>query len=66
MLEIIFEIPQVSILGPILFNIVLIDLFIIIEDADIVSYGDDNTPYLSADDNTPYVSADNIDGFIKS
>ena len=35
----------------------LINLFFIIEDTDIASY---------ADDNTPYVIADNIDGVIKS
>ena len=57
MLEIIFGIPQGSILGPLLFNIFLIDLSLIIEDTGIASY---------ADDNTPYVSADYIDGVIKS
>ena len=58
LLEIIFGIPfQGSILGPLLFNIFLIDLFFIIEDTHIASY---------ADDNTPYVIADNIDGVIQS
>ena len=47
-------VPQGSIL---LFNNFLIDLFFIIEDTDIASY---------ANDNTPYVIADNIDLIIKS
>ena len=57
LLEIVFGGPQGSILVSLLFNIVLIALFFIIEDTDIARY---------ADDNTPYVSADNIDEVIKS
>ena len=57
LLEIIFGVPQGSILGPLLFNISLTDLFFTIEETGLASY---------ADDNTPYVSADNTDGIIKS
>ena len=37
--------PQRSILGPLLFNILLCDLFLIMENIDIASHADDNTPY---------------------
>ena len=55
--EILFGVPQGSILGPLLFNICLIDLFFVIEDTGIASY---------ADDNTPYIIDDTVEGVIKS
>ena len=39
-----FEVSQESILGPLLFNIFLCGLFDTMENIDIVSYADDNTP----------------------
>ena len=49
-LEIIFGVSQGSILRPLLFNIFLADFFSILNDVNIASYADDNTPYVVAGD----------------
>ena len=56
-MEIIFGVPQSSILVQLLLNIFLADLFLIINDIDIANY---------ADENTPYIIVDNIDDLFKS
>ena len=43
--EILFVILQGSILGPLLFNVFICDLFMFLPKNDIANYADDNTPY---------------------
>ena len=51
--EIKWEVPQGSILGPLLFNICIFDLFLFVTPS-IANYADDNTPYVICKD-TPSV-----------
>ena len=44
--EIFSGVPQGLILGPLLFNLLLSNLFLIIEGNYLTNYADDNTPYV--------------------
>ena len=48
--EILFVVPQGSILGSLLFNIYICDLCLENNDIDIANYADDNTPYVCSSD----------------
>ena len=45
----VFGVSQWSILGPILLNIFLIDLFLVVQNIDFASYADDNNIYNAGD-----------------
>ena len=52
-----FGVPQGSILGPLLFNIHLRDLFYFLEDLDIASYADDTTIYTVKENKESVINA---------
>ena len=46
-IDLLLDVPQCSILYPLLFNIYICDLFFFVEVDNVTSYADDTTPYLN-------------------
>ena len=55
--EITFVVRQGSILGPLIFNIDLCDMFFTLNNHEIASYADDNTPYVTCDTIEPMIAS---------
>ena len=53
--EILFGVPQGSILGPLLFNVFICDMFYFMEDYEIANYADDSTPFSAKPDHKSVV-----------
>ena len=55
--EILYGVPQKSILGPFIFNIFIYNLFLITDDFEIANYADDTTPYVCGNDMTSVIKS---------